>query len=394
MTGVKARIAGVLPHFALLLYVFAATIGAFNGGIWASLGIGGAIILFLGTAILNNRLPRPDRDFTTLAFLALAVMAMLSLQSTHPAMSGDMGLRLATIFLPLLLLTSPSLQAKVLQPKFFVVLAAAMAVGALALGVELYLKGPLLHALKPSGQLVQYNRGLSYLVVLAFPVMAALWRSERRWLLLLFLLILFMPASLTESRSAKLALLLALPAIIAAQAWPTLTRRGLALAPLLAITWPFVAQQFFLRHGDLLARFPDSWRARMEIWDYMSYRIMEKPWLGWGLGTSSVVPFQEPHGAQYVFTTIPAAHAHNAVVQLWVELGLPGLALGVAFALLTLRRASRLTPDIAPFAIGAWIAALCLSMTAFHLWTDSLFACLALTGFAFALLERVRPSPA
>ncbi len=110
-------------------------------------------------------------------------------------------------------------------------------------------------------------------------------------------------------------------------------------------------------------------------------------WLGWGIDTSHTLDFRNPHGAHYVYTTIPASHPHNVVAQLWVEIGVPGLALGLAFALLTLRRAGRIEPHLAPF--GAWAAALTLALTAYSFWTDSLYAAFALTGFAFAL-EKIK----
>jgi O-antigen ligase len=120
----------------------------------------------------------------------------------------------------------------------------------------------------------------------------------------------------------------------------------------------------------------------------MSFRIIEHPWLGWGLGSSSSLPFKEPHGALYMFTDKPAAHPHNVMTQLWAELGLPGLAIGLAFAFLMLRKISRLDPRLAPFALGAWVACFCLSLTAYDFWTDSLFAAFALTGLAFAILQK------
>jgi hypothetical protein len=67
---------------------------------------------------------------------------------------------------------------------------------------------------------------------------------------------------------------------------------------------------------------------------------------------------------------------------------LPGLALGILFALLVLQWIGRLKSEIVPFALGAWITAFCLSMIAYDFWTDSLWAASALTGFAFALLQR------
>jgi FtsH-binding integral membrane protein len=64
---------------------------------------------------------------------------------------------------------------------------------------------------------------------------------------------------------------------------------------------------------------------------------------------------------------------------------------GIFFALFTLDRAASLSPKLVPFAIGAWVAGLTLSLVAYGFWTDSLFATFALTGFAFALLDhRVR----
>jgi O-antigen ligase len=206
--------------------------------------------------------------------------------------------------------------------------------------------------------------------------------------MMLFILILLIPTSLSESRTAKLALLLALAIAAIAHLWPVWTRRALAALPFLLIEWPFAAQKIFLTHYDWLAHLPKSWHQRMEIWDYMSYRIMEKPLLGWGLGTSHTLPFQEPNGAHYVLTKVAASHPHNAVIELWADLGMPGLALGIGFALLVLRKAGRLAPPLVPFALGAWVAGLCLTLVAYDLWTDSLFAAFAVTGFGFALLEK------
>ena len=131
--------------------------------------------------------------------------------------------------------------------------------------------------------------------------------------------------------------------------------------PILSIGWPFAAQKIFLEYRDFVEHLPRSWEDRTEIWDYMSYRIFERPLLGWGLGASPTLPFAKPNGAFYhcrVWDNAP--HPHNAILQLWVELGLPGLALGIIFAILVLQRIGRLNPRLVPFAFGAWVAAYCL----------------------------------
>jgi len=382
----------------LVIYAVGATIGSFAGGSWGGLGIGCGLILFAICYAKDRALPLPDPALTYLALAALFVMAMLNFHSSNPHISWHQWLSLATIFIPLLLLSNSEIAARAWHPSFVPVIFIALIAAALTLGTDLSLYTPLLYAVEgPSAAATDYNRGMSGLVLLSFPVMAGLMRgnfplgdNKRIWMLLFFVVILLFPAGLTESRASKLALLAGLAVTCAATFLPILTRRALAVILIVCIAWPFAVQKFFLAHYDLLERFPPSWRARMEIWDYMSYRIGERPFFGWGLGTAHTLPFQEPHGAQYLLTKIPAAHAHNAVVELWVELGVPGLMLGVLFGLLMLRKTANLDARIAPFAVGAWAAALCLSLCAYNLWTDAFWGLIAMTAFAFFMMSEAR----
>lgn len=386
---VSAVLTRSLPVFCLLLFVVASFIGAFTGGIWASLGIGGALVMAGAVWGVERKFPQPAKDSLFFVLVALGAMALLNLCSSQPAISWHKWGLLVTIFLPLLLLTSPRVRAHAFPLEQMDILFFAAASGALALGVELSLGGPLLLAVKKGhAYLTEYNRGLSYLVVLAFAIMAGLRMQGRLILTAALVCLLLFPAGLTESRAAKLALLMGLGVTFVAHFLPVITRRVLMGLPVVLIAWPFAVQKFFMTHYQALQHLPDSWRARMEIWDYMSYRLMERPWGGWGLGTSHILPFENPHGAQYVFTTVAAPHPHNVVTQLWVELGLPGLVLGIVFAILMLRKAGQLDVRLMPYALGAWMAALCLSLVAYDFWTDSLFAAFALTGFLFAILNQ------
>lgn len=384
-----------LPHFVLLLYLVAATIGALQGGLWASLGIGGGIVLLIAVWAAQKKFPKPPNDLASMAGAFLLAVAAMNFQSSQPGLSWQEWAKLAGIFVPLLFLLSPPIVARIGHPKLFVFLPIAAVLGGLTLALKLYFSGAVNADFQTAVKLAKYNRGFSHLMLVAFPVIAALWLSKHRWLIAPFLILLLIPASLTESRSSKLALVIGLAVIAAAHAAPLLVQRLMAAGTLITITWPFAARELFLKYPGLLPRIPPSWRARMEIWDYMSYRIQERPWLGWGLGTSHTLPFAQPHGAQYVFVSVPAAHPHNVMTQLWVELGLPGLALGLAFAFLTLGKAGKFDPRLVPFTLGAWAAALCLSLMAYDFWTDSLWAAFAMTALAFLILQRqltLRPS--
>lgn len=377
-----------LPDFALLTYLIAMTVGVFAGAFWFTL-VGSFTLFFaFSTWYIDRELPLPEKSLAILALGFFVVSGCLNFRSFFPDVSWQEWIKLVTIFLPFCFLLSPRVASRLLHPKHFLLLPFVATLSGLGLAVLLHIKAQGLTPREIELTLPHYNRGFSYLMLMSFPIMASLWFSKRRWLIVPFFLLLLIPASFTESRSSKLALLLAMFVIFVAHWLPVLTRRLLACTPFIALAWPFAAQQFFLTHFDWLNYIPKSFRARVEIWDYMSYRVMEQPWLGWGLGTSSSLPFQEPHGAMYIYTLTAAAHPHNVMIELWVELGVPGLILGICFALLTLYKASRLDARIAPFALGAWVAGFCLCLVAYNFWTDSLFACFALTSLAFLLLQQ------
>lgn len=380
-------------QFCLLFFIIAAVPGSFTGGLWAAIGIGGGVVLCMLTAGTARIFPKPDPCFAGSLAMALALIALLNGRSTDAGLSWALWLRLVSIFIPLALLSSPLLLEVCRHPAFTKAMTIAMMTGALALGCELAAGAPLLKLIRGHGApLTEYNRGLSYEVLLAFPVMAGilcpLFPEEsfkrRHMIATLFVIFLLFPASLTESRAARLALLAGLAVTAFAYFRPNFACRCLKVLLVMLPLWPFAAQYIFCAHEAWLKFLPDSWRARMEIWDYMSYRIMEHPWLGWGLGTSHLLPFKFPDGSRYVFTVIPAAHPHNVMIELWVELGVPGLALGMMFAFLMLSKIKALPERQRPFAWGAFMAGLCLSLVAYDFWTDSLMAAFALTGVAFA----------
>lgn len=378
-----------LTVFCICVYVIAVTLGAFTGGSWAALGISLSIVLFSAIWVIDKKAPLPSRYFAFFAFAALALFAAELPLSLQPSLSAKFWLRLASIFIPLVLLTSPRLQQAVVSRSFTPCVALAACIGALALGCELLSGGYVIHMLKkPGAGLTEYNRGVAHMVILAFPLFAGLWMSGKRGMAIALALLLLFPSSLTESRTAKLALVIGTACTIAAFYRPLWTGRIIAAAIAAIAGWPFYAQYLFSHFYGAVEKLPPSWRHRAEIWDYLSYRTAEKPILGWGLGTTHLLDFSHPHGDLYKFATQGAPHAHNFVTQLWVETGLIGLALVIAFLLFVLRSAFRLDASLRPFALGGLAAAVTVSMFGFDFWTDALWAAFALSAFVFGMLQQ------
>jgi O-antigen ligase len=121
-----------------------------------------------------------------------------------------------------------------------------------------------------------------------------------------------------------------------------------------ALSMPYVVEPmkaWFLAHMDMTT----WWSAhhRLYIWSFVLDRMAERPFLGWGLEASRVMPD---------FGWIPwpgqdrmiPLHPHNEFLQVWMELGPLGLGLLLAGLLVPLRNALACAPGQRIFIAGAW----------------------------------------
>lgn len=382
----------IFSGIGVLIYFLAVTLGTFAGGSWAALGIAAGALLFLGVWAFE-RGPAPlHTGITTTAWAVLLIMLLLTIQATTPDVSWHMLVQETSIILPLALLFSPRIISYINVPILFPVTTHAATFAALAFGLEFALGCPLLHTFKgAAASITEYNRGASYLAVFAFPMMAYMWLRQPRTQFIEFIALMLIPVLLTESRATRMAFFVGGSVTLLAHAIPTLTRRSLIGILCVLLALPLIVTTVFMEHHEWVTALPPSWHHRMEIWDYMSYRIFEKPWLGWGLGSSYLLPFQQPHGHLYQYVNQPAGHPHNVILQLWVELGIIGLTAGVIAAIALLQKTKKLAAPIIPFALGAWAAGLCISSVAYSFWDDSLFALFALVILAFIILNKQYP---
>lgn len=89
-------------------------------------------------------------------------------------------------------------------------------------------------------------------------------------------------------------------------------------------------------HADMPAL---KWSGihRLLIWRFASDRVAERPLLGWGMDASRAIPGGDtdlttklPPGHYPAQALALPLHPHNGVLQLLLELGIPGLLLGLA----------------------------------------------------------------
>ncbi len=97
---------------------------------------------------------------------------------------------------------------------------------------------------------------------------------------------------------------------------------------------------------------------RLKIWRFVADVIAERPLAGWGLNASRELPGGNVEIAPGA-NRLPL-HPHNAFLQVWVELGAIGVALGAALGITALWAAMTLRPPAAGDARCARASALAL----------------------------------
>jgi O-antigen ligase len=177
------------------------------------------------------------------------------------------------------------------------------------------------------------------------------------------------------------------------RAW--LVRLAAVLSVVLILSAPLVFPQLgeidALRHRA--EHFKLSAWHRLEIWSFVGARIVERPLLGWGLGSSRAIPggtALTPEGRPWL-----PLHPHNAPLQLWLELGVPGAALFALFAArLWLALGAVAWPRLyAAAAGGSLVTALTVALGSYGIWQEWLIASEFLTLFLILVMARLAAQP-
>lgn len=112
-------------------------------------------------------------------------------------------------------------------------------------------------------------------------------------------------------------------AIIAEGKEKTIRRKVYARAIAILVAIGVVAAIFHKELFDLLGRSPDA-SGRFDIWQKVFTLINEKPIEGWGW-IGYWIPGVEPWEGLITINSVPMYQAHNALIDIWVQLGIVGL---------------------------------------------------------------------
>jgi O-antigen ligase len=229
------------------------------------------------------------------------------------------------------------------------------------------------------------NTATSLVALLALPIAYTFIRT-RGWILgtTLFLAIWAVTTAI-EFRTASIAL--AIGAVIAL-AVAAAGRRAVyvlaALVLILSVILP-ILPSYYGTPADAASKtqwLPSSAQHRMGIWTFTSEKIVERPLVGWGMNSARDLPGGRTmlyrNDGTLMGETLPL-HPHNTVLQLWLELGLPGLFAYLLFVGALFWLALRSGPAMA-LICGEIIVGLMLANVSFGIWQAWWLAALGLTA--------------
>jgi O-antigen ligase len=111
-------------------------------------------------------------------------------------------------------------------------------------------------------------------------------------------------------------------------------------------TAPIFAQSIRHMDGIMDSNLSNALKSRIEIWDFTARRAIEKPLFGWGIKSSPFIPPRGEYSVLYVTEEpIRHLHPHNGVLQIWLELGLVGIIIFIAFLAGMWRAIGRISND-------------------------------------------------
>jgi exopolysaccharide production protein ExoQ len=175
--------------------------------------------------------------------------------------------------------------------------------------------------------------------------------------------------------------------------WMTRAAAIVSVVVILAapLVFPPLAGVGAIHHGVRDFKF-SAWH-RLEIWSFVGERIAERPLLGWGLDASRAIPggtALTPEGRQWL-----PLHPHNAPLQLWLELGVPGAALFALFvARLWLALGAVGWPRLyAAAAGGSLVTGLVVALGSYGIWQEWLIGTEFLTLFLILVMARLVTQP-
>jgi O-antigen ligase len=262
-------------------------------------------------------------------------------------------------------------------------LAGGIAVALALLMIERFADAPIMHwwhgtTPEQFESLGHYDRGVTVLVLLMAPVAVG---AATAWLRVALIAAIVAAAALMLSATALMAALVALVVYAIARIAPRFTAGAMmAGIVVIGVAIPLATPSY---DSVLTLHAEAPWIKysgihRLLIWRFAADHVAERPLLGWGMDSSRAMPGGKTNFNDILPTlhypsraeALPL-HPHDAALQWQLELGIPGLVLGLAIVVFVLYRIG--WRDVLPaheraVALALGSGAIIVALLSFGIW--------------------------
>lgn len=171
------------------------------------------------------------------------------------------------------------------------------------------------------------NRPVVLVVLFAWPVALALSQLVDQKFVLLLVFLTVAASFTTESQSAQLGGVVAALVLVSSKYFPRVVLWAVGAGGVLAIVAmpSLLGAADWTRIGGTSLASTQTILPRLELWQFVAQKIMEKPLLGYGLEAGRFLPLDGM--AHQYFGGTRMHHPHNGIMQVWFEMGLLGAVL-------------------------------------------------------------------
>ncbi len=241
------------------------------------------------------------------------------------------------------------------------------------------------------------NRNVTVLSLFFWPTLltAWFWRGfpDRRYLIALLVVLLLPTVFISQSETAKVAIIAGGITFFASRAFPRPVHITAMVLWVIAIvaTIPLITGLY--KTGVQDANWLNfSARDRIHIWHYTAERVFENPLMGIGVRSSRTYK-RNPVPALRVKRPVtlkdhPGWHSHNIYLQTWYELGGIGATFLLFIGLYMLRAIERLPQPVRPFAHAGFAGFATIGAFGYGIWQSWLLASFGWTVILFLFTVR------
>jgi O-antigen ligase len=359
------------------------------------------IALFVAQRFVYGTWPKLSCNAFAWMLAMAALMAVSALWAINPDAALERAAKTAVLLFSgaLLFSVSPTMSADSFR-RFF---PCAMVVTAALLFIDLYFDLPIFrifhpneHSLHSVGNYSGLNRSVVFFTLCLFPALACLRGRMKTPIGIAFAVLTALVLFKTDSQSAQVAaagglFLYGLFQKKIKAAWICLFA-GLAAA-MLAMPW--IVQWGFQNFAAYSAQHAEEGTVlyrtyaavRLEIWDFVARKALQNPLIGFGADATEFLKFDT---ARLYFEGDHVLHTHNFVLQLWLEFGVIGVLMTLAFFAMTMKKIYAMDLQAHGPLLATMFATIAAAATSYGLWQGWWLGTFCLL-FTFGILSVRKP---